>query len=99
MLGCHHYPNMKLKYQFAIQRVTDFWAAVPVGSSAREYKGVMSLNETSREIFEALRQDTTESAIVDMMYAKYGENDADRITLTQAVHDMILQLQEAGVLE
>ena len=51
---------MKLKYNFAIQEVTDFWAAVPVGKDARRYRGVMSLNESAKDMMEFLREDITE---------------------------------------
>ena len=51
---------MKLKYNFAIQEVTDFWAAVPVGKDAKRYRGVMSLNESAKDMMEFLREDITE---------------------------------------
>lgn len=88
--------NMKLKYNFAVQKVTDFWAAVPVGRDARIYKGVISLNETARDMMELLREDITEDQLVAKMQQEY---DIDEPTLRQHVKDFIAKLQEAGVLE
>lgn len=86
---------MKLKYNFAIQQVTDFWAAVPVGADAKRYNGVMSLNETARDMMEFLREDITEEELVQKMLETY---EVDEATLRPQVHDFIKQLQDADVL-
>ena len=65
---------MKLKYNFAIQEVTDFWAAVPVGKDARRYRGVMSLNESAKDMMELLREDITEEQR-DQIIANITQNE------------------------
>lgn len=86
---------MKLKYNFAVQKVTDFWAAVPVGADSQRYNGVISLNETARDMMEFLREDITEEELVAKML---GEYDIDEATLREHVRTFVKQLQEAGVL-
>lgn len=86
---------MKLKYNFAIQKVTDFWAAVPVGRDARLYNGVISLNETARDMMEFLREDISEDELVQKMMAEYPVDEA---TLRQDVTDFLNKLREANVL-
>lgn len=86
---------MKLKYNFAVQKITDFWAAVPVGRDAQRYNGVISLNETARDMMELLREDITEDELVQKMQGQY---DVDEATLRQHVHEFITKLQEAQVL-
>lgn len=86
---------MKLKYNFAVQKVTDFWAAVPVGSDALRYNGVISLNETARDMIEFLREDITEDELVQKML---GEYDIDEAALRKDVHNFVVKLQEADVL-
>ncbi len=86
---------MKLKYTFAVQKVTDFWAAVPVGQDSMNYNGVISLNETARDMMELLREDITEEELVQKMKEQY---DVDEATLRQHVHEFIGKLQEAKVL-
>jgi len=99
---------MKLKYNFAIQQVTDFWAAVPVGADARKYNGVMSLNESAREMMEILREDITEDELVDKMFAKYRDDENDRTEegdkrdyaiLQNAVRDFVQKLADADLLQ
>lgn len=86
---------MKLKYTFAVQKVTDFWAAVPVGQDSMNYNGVISLNETARDMMELLREDITEEELVQKMKELY---DVDEATLRQHVHEFIGKLLEAKVL-
>lgn len=86
---------MKLKYNFAIQQVTDFWAAVPVGADARQYKGVMSLNETAKDMMELLREDISEEELVRKMLEIY---EVEEPVLRPQVHQFLQQLREASLL-
>ena len=87
---------MKLKYNFAIQQVTDFWAAVPVGKDAYRYRGVMSLNETAKEMMEFLREDITEEELVLKMLKTY---EVPEEQLRHDVAELIQKLREAEVLD
>lgn len=87
---------MKLKYNFAIQEVTDFWAAVPVGNDAKKYKGVMSLNESAKDMMEFLREDITEEELVQKMLREYTVSEEQ---LRKDVADFIQKLKDADVLD
>ena len=87
---------MKLKYNFAIQEVTDFWAAVPVGKDAKKYKGVMSLNESAKDMMEFLREDITEEELVKKMLKEYAVPEEQ---LRKDVADFIQKLKDAEVLD
>ncbi len=87
---------MKLKYNFAIQEVTDFWAAVPVGKDAKKYRGVMSLNESAKDMMEFLREDITEEELVQKMLKVY---EAPEEQLRKDVADFIQKLKDAEVLD
>lgn len=87
---------MKLKYNFAIQEVTDFWAAVPVGKDAKKYHGVMSLNESAKDMMELLRDDITEEQLVKKMLDTY---DVPEEQLRRDVAELLQQLREADVLD
>lgn len=88
---------MKLKYKFAIEKVTDFWAAVPVGRDSRLYNGVMSLNETARDMMLLLAEEITEEDLVKKMMAEY--EGVDEEAMRKDVHDFVVKLQDANVLE
>ncbi len=87
---------MKLKYNFAIQEVTDFWAAVPVGKDAKKYKGVMSLNESAKDMMEFLREDITEEELVEKMLQTYEVPEGQ---IRKDVADFIQKLKDAEVLD
>lgn len=86
---------MKLKYQLAVQQVMDFWAAVPVGKDSMRYNGVMSLNETSKDIIELLKEETTEEEIVKKMLEEY---DVTEDVLRKHVSEFLDKLREEKLL-
>ena len=86
---------MKLKYQLAVQQVMDFWAAVPVGKDSMRYNGVMSLNETSKDIIELLKEETTEEEIVKKMLEEY---DVTGDVLRKHVSEFLDKLREEKLL-
>ena len=55
---------MKLRGEFVVRQVMDCVAAIPVGTTALELNGVILLNDVSKVIWEALREDTTLEQLV-----------------------------------
>jgi len=68
--------------------------AVPVGDSAGEFRGVVRLNDSAAEIFELLKQETTEEAVVAALKERYG----DELEIPGFVHEFIENLASEGVL-
>ena len=86
---------MRLKYQFETMELEDRIVAVPVGTDVNEFHGVVKLNETSAFIFELLKNDITEEAIVDAMQKEY---DAPRSQIAEGVKKCIEEFEEKGLL-
>ena len=86
---------MRLKYQFETMELEDRIVAVPVGTDVNEFHGVVKLNETSAFIFELLKNDITEEAIVDAMEKEY---DAPRSQIAEDVKKCIEEFEEKGLL-
>ena len=86
---------MKLKYEFVVSEVADKAIAITVGEDAENFAGMIRLNETGAFIFEKLREETTEEAIVDEILEEY---DIDRETAGKVVHDFVDYLDKKGVL-
>ena len=86
---------MKLKYKMAVQHIMDFWAAVPVGKDASRYNGVMSLNETAKDMIELLNEETTEEEIVQKMLAEYDVTEEE---LRKHVRDLLDKLRAENLL-
>jgi len=87
---------MKTKYSFEIMDLDDGLVAVPVGSGAEQFHGVLKVNETAVAILKLLAQETTEEKVVDALLREYaGERDQ----VAAYVHEYIQKLVEEGIVE
>lgn len=85
----------RLKYTFKTIELDDDIVAVPVGSNAKLFKGVIRLNDSAAEIFQLLSQETTEEQLIESLKQHYGEDPE----IGAYVHDFVSSLLEEGVLE
>ena len=86
---------MKLKCKFVINTVAGENIAVPVGKDSA-FRGYIKLNLTGKDIFEALKKDTSREKIVEDLREKYPE--ADEKDIAESVDDIIEKLSSAGLL-
>lgn len=86
---------MKLKYTFESMELDDRIIAVPVGDGAQDFRGVVKLNDSAAEIFDLLKQETTEEAVVEALKARYGDDPE----IPGFVREAIDYLAQEGVLE
>ena len=68
-----------------------------ISTSDTKFKGIVKNNETAAFIVECLKEDTTESAIVDNLLSEY--NGADRPTVERDVANIIGKLRSIGAIE
>lgn len=68
-----------------------------ISTSDTKFKGIVKNNDTAAFIVECLKTDTTESAVVDKILAKYS--GADRATVEQDVANVIGKLRFIGAIE
>lgn len=86
---------MHLKHTFETMELDDQIVAVPVGERAAELRGVIKMNETSAFIFECLKTETSEEAIVDALSKEYN---APLQVLKNDVHQYIESFRKRGLL-
>ena len=86
---------MKLKYRFEIITIGDKLQMIPVGS--RTFNGVLTVNETMKDIMGFLAENRTEDEVVSAMLDKYADVSREEITAT--VRDICSGLQREGLLE
>ena len=86
---------MKLKYEFEMMSLGDDTIAVPVGDGAREYRGVVKMNESATRIFQILFHETSEEEILCILKKEYAASEVD---LRKCIHETIQQLQERDML-
>lgn len=86
---------MKLKYQFVFQPIGDIYMGVPVGDSAKQFHGMMQLNEVGYDIVSLMTEDISREEIVEKILEMY---DVDREIADLYVNDVISYLEEQEVL-
>lgn len=86
---------MKLKCKFVINTVAGENIAVPVGKDTA-FHGYIKLNSTGKDIFEALKKDTSREKIIKDLQNKYPEAKTEEIA--ESVDDIIGRLTSAGLL-
>lgn len=87
---------MRLKCDFEVMEFDSQKVAVPVGEYAKEFHGVVKLNETGVFILEQLKNDTTEEAIINALQAEY---EAPRDLLEKDVKEYIENFTKMGLLQ
>lgn len=88
---------MKIKSGFILRDVGGKTFVVAVGDRSREFKGMITLNETGKFIWKALEKETTVEEIVSSMLSVY-ECD-DKALVENDVKAFIAKLEGDGILE
>lgn len=88
---------MKLKESFVLTQMGDEYAAVPVGDQASEFRGIIRLNETGKDIWDGLADGLTREQIACRLVEEY--NGVDETSALEATDRIIRTLKEAGILE
>lgn len=68
---------------------------ITVSTTGTKFNGLIRSNPTAAFIVESLKTDTTESAVVDNVLAKY---DVDRATAEQDAANIISKLRAIGAI-
>ena len=86
---------MKLKYEFETTELGDEIIAVPVGGNARDFSGVLNLNDSAAAILKLLKKDTTVEQIVSALLEEY---EGTKEEMTAFVERFINKLREENLL-
>lgn len=86
---------MRLKEGLIFHEVGEEHMAVATGEAAKSFNGIIRNNETAAYIFELLKEDTTEEAIVTAMCERY---EADEAVIAADVKEIVTRIREAGLL-
>ncbi len=86
---------MHIKYTFVLQQVADTYMAVAVGDGAKQFRGLIKLNETGKDIFEKLQQGMTVEQTVDALLLEYN---ATREQLQTEVDKIVAKLKSENLI-
>ena len=86
---------MKLKKEFIVRNIMGENILVPKGSTAMDFNGLITLNETALDIWKLLPDAADEKEVTDRMLDIY---DIDRPTLEADVKAFFAQLKNADII-
>ena len=87
---------MKIKSGYLLKEVAGTFLVVAVGKRAKEFNGMINLNETAAALWERLADGATEEGLVAFLLREY---DVDEIRATDIVKVFIEKLKNADLLE
>ena len=87
---------MKLKYEFTVRKIMDEYVVIPVGESAIAVSGMLVTNDVGATLWEGLKTDTTEEALVARLLEEF---DIDAVTAKQDMAEFIANLRKIELLE
>ena len=87
---------MKLKNGWMLTDLAGEYVAVPTEESAENFRGVVRLNETGKDVFQGLLDGLTEEQIVEKLLEQY--DGVDRQGAEQAVKSVVERLKKEGLL-
>ena len=80
-----------------ITEIAGEYVAVPIGDSAKEFKGIIRLNKTGKDILEGLLSGLSEDQIAEMILNKY--DITDRNTVFEYIDEIKMKLKAEALIE
>lgn len=86
---------MKLRYNFLINEMGDYYIAIPTSEGVVEFNGIIKLQEKEAFMIEKLNETITEEELVKAVCEKYGCNEQET---SARVAEIIAQLKAEDLL-
>jgi hypothetical protein len=87
---------MKIKEGFVLRHVGDMDIAVPVGKTAGDFSGMITLKGSGVHLFDALLKGCDRQGLLDVLKQKY---DIDDETALKDIDAFLNKLREADILD
>lgn len=87
---------MKIKKEFVLREIAGDYILVPVGNTAMEFNGLITLNEVSALLWEKLQSEVSLEQLIDAVLEEY---EVDRTTAAQDVEEFVDKLKETKILD
>lgn len=88
---------MKIKDGFILRDIAGTTYVVAVGARSKSFKGMVTLNETGKFIWQILEKGATKEEIVESLLAEF--EGADKSTVENDVNQFISKLEGDDILE
>ncbi|MDO4943444.1 MAG: PqqD family protein [Lachnospiraceae bacterium] len=87
---------MKINKEFVLREIAGDYILVPVGNTAMEFNGLITLNEVSALLWEKMQNEVSLEQLIDAVLEEY---EVDRTTATQDVEEFVDRLKETKILD
>lgn len=87
---------MKIEKEFVLRQIAGDYILVPVGDTALEFNGLITVNEVGAFLWEHLKDDITRDQLIQ---ATLDEYEVDQETVTKDVDEFLAHLSEAGIIQ
>ena len=88
---------MKLNNELAFMEFGDSYIAVPVGKTDNDFRGVIQLNETAKDICKGLFEGLNREQIAKKLVTEYS--GVDEQSALAAVDNIVAELKKRGLVE
>lgn len=86
---------MRISDQFILRQIAGEYIIIPTGQTTLKFNGMITVNEQGAFLWEALKEEITEDALVDAVLAEY---DTDRQTAQADVTEFLEVLRQKRIL-
>ena len=87
---------MRINKEFVLREIAGDYILVPVGDTALEFNGLITLNEVGAFLWGKLQQDVELEQLVDAVLDEY---DIDNETATHDAEEFVENLKKAGIIK
>lgn len=87
---------MKIKSNFTLRNIADTWVALPLGETAVDFTGMLTLNESGVMLWRLLEGGSTREEMANALLREY------EVSYEEALSDVdafIARLNDAGCIE
>lgn len=85
---------LRIEKEFILREIAGDYILVPVGNTALEFNGLLTVNEIGAFLWERMKKETTIDALTAAVLEEY-EVDAD--TARKDVEEFVASLQKVGI--
>jgi hypothetical protein len=96
MAGKERLGTMRIKKGYLLRTIADTNIVVPVSERVIEFKGMITLNDVSANLWRFLEEEREYDEIVDFMVSEY---EIDRETAGKDLDVLLAHMESSGVLE
>lgn len=86
---------MRISDQFILRQIAGEYIIIPTGQTTLKFNGMITVNEQGAFLWEALKEEITEDALVEAVLAEY---DTDRQTAQADVAEFLEVLRQKRIL-